>query len=110
MTAETTTTVIRNLAAILKKAQHRIDAETGRPIDVGRQVQYIKHEFVRMQKDAERVQKEIEEWRTTSQNLLEQMLDEIRRGDRFADTLEEIANLPDVRCDEAALIARKALA
>ena len=57
-----------------------------------------------------RLQKEIEHWRTTGQHLLEQMLDEIRRGDRFAEALEEIASLPDVRSDEAALIARKALA
>ena len=67
-------------------------------------------EIERLQKDAERLQKEIEQWRTTGQNLLEQMLDEIRRGDRFAEALEEIASLPDVRSDEAALIARKALA
>ena len=66
-------------------------------------------EIARLQKDAERLQKEIEQWRTTSQNLLEQMLDEIRRGDRFAEALEEIASLPDARSDEAALIARKAL-
>ena len=66
-------------------------------------------EIARLQKDAERLQKEIEQWRTTSQNLLEQMLDEIRRGDRFAEALEEIASLPDVRSDEAALIAQKAL-
>ena len=37
------------------------------------------------------------------------VLNEIRRGDRFAEALEEIASLPDVRSDEAALIARKAL-
>lgn len=60
-------------------------------------------EIERLQKDAERLKK-------TSQNLLMQMLDEIRRGDRLADTLEEIANLPDVRCDEAPFLARKALA
>ena len=67
-------------------------------------------EIARLQKDAERLQKENERWRTTGQNLLEQMLDEIRRGDRFAEALEEIASLPDARSDEAALIARKALA
>jgi len=37
----------------------------------------------------EGMQKEIDQWRTTGQSLLEQMLDEIRRGDRFADALEE---------------------
>jgi uncharacterized protein YukE len=37
----------------------------------------------------EGMQKEIDQWRTTAQNLLEQMLDEIRRGDRFAEALEE---------------------
>jgi len=57
------TTVIRNLAAILQKAQHRIDAETKQPIDVGRQVQYIKHEFVRLQGKIDRLQAALTEVR-----------------------------------------------
>ena len=46
-------------------------------------------EIARLQKDAERLQKEIEQWRTTGQNLLEQMLDETKQNERLRTLLAE---------------------